>query len=125
MKLVEEREAKAAENTNCPLPAARTTVALCTSDQIVGNTEETLSRCTLAAISVRMVRNPFALAQRRWPRGNASPNQKICAPHARGCRRHRLPQPDGGKRQDTDTERRRWRKGVIERKHVCRTMLQA
>ena len=44
MKLVDEREAKAAENTNCPLPAARTTVALCTSDQIVGNMEETLSR---------------------------------------------------------------------------------
>jgi hypothetical protein len=29
-------------------------------------------------------------------------------------RRHRLPQPGGGKRQDTDTERRRWRKRVIE-----------
>ena len=28
MKLVEQREAKAAENSNDPLPAARTTVAL-------------------------------------------------------------------------------------------------
>jgi hypothetical protein len=44
MKLVEEREAKAAENSNDPLPAAWTTVLHATSDQIVGNTEETLSR---------------------------------------------------------------------------------
>ena len=44
MKLVEERKAKAAENSNDPLPAPWTTVLHATSDQIVGNAAETLLR---------------------------------------------------------------------------------
>jgi hypothetical protein len=44
MKLVEERKAKAAENSNDPLPEACTMALHATSDQIVGNKEKTLSR---------------------------------------------------------------------------------